>query len=184
MNGIKGNYSDKLESLRLKTRFIQPEDAIHWCDFVSSKEATEFFPDFYASDNPLLKAEQFLAKQFVRYKEKTFGLQALIEKQTGEFIGLCGLLLQLVDGKQELEVGYQILPSHWGKGYATEAARLFMEYAADNKLTDSIVSVIDVGNIASEKVAEKNGLTREKRIEYQGLDVWVYRKVLFNHGGH
>lgn len=179
MNGIEGDYSDKLESLRLKTRFIQPEDAIHWCAFVSDKTATEFFPDYYAPDDPLPAAERFLAKQFVRYKEKTFGLQALIEKQTGEFIGLCGLLLQTVDGKPELEVGYQILPRYWGKGYATEAARMFMDYTADNKLTYSIISVIDVGNIASEKVAEKNGLTREKRIIYQGLDVWVYRKELF-----
>jgi len=178
MNGIKCNYSDKLESLRLTTGFIQPEDAIHWCAFVSDQAATEFFPDFYAPDNPLPAAERFLAKQFVRYKEKTFGLQALIEKQTGEFIGLCGLLLQTVDGKPELEVGYQILPRYWGKGYATEAARMFMDYAAENKLNDSIISVIDVGNVASEKVAEKNGLTREKRIDYQGLDVWVYRKVL------
>jgi len=181
---MKNAYNDNLISNRLRTRFIQPEDAIHWCAFVSDQSATEFFPDFYAPDNPLPSAERFLAKQFVRYMEETFGLQALIEKQTGEFIGLCGLLLQLVDGKQELEVGYQILPSHWGQGYATEAARLFMDYAADNKLTDSIISVIDVGNIASQKVAVKNGLTREKRIEYQGLDVWVYRKVLFNHGAH
>ena len=172
-------YNDNLQSERLVTRFLVREDALAWCEFVSDKTATQFFPDFYAPDNPLPAAERFLAKQFVRYNERTFGLQALIEKQTGDFIGLCGLLLQTVDGKHELEVGYQILPRCWGKGYATEAARMFMDYAAENKLNYSIISVIDVGNIASEKVAEKNGLTREKRINYQGLDVWVYRKELF-----
>lgn len=172
---IKHHYTDGLESQRLTTRFLVPEDAELWCAFVSSKEATEFFTDYYAPENPLPAAERFLSRQFNRYKEKTFGLQALVEKSSGEVVGICGLLLQQVDGKPELEVGYQILPKYWGLGYAPEAAKLFIDFAIKHQLADSIISVIDVGNVKSERVAEKNGLKRDKLTVYSGLDVWVYR---------
>lgn len=172
---IKHHYTDGLESQRLTTRFLRPEDVELWCPFVSSKEATEFFPDYYAPENPLPAAERFLSRQFNRYKEKTFGLQALVEKSSGDVVGICGLLLQQVDGKPELEVGYQILPKYWGLGYAPEAAKLFLDFAVEHQLADSIISVIDVGNVKSERVAEKNGLKRDKLTVYSGLDVWVYR---------
>lgn len=172
---MKKHYSDQLETPRLITRFITREDALLWCEFTSHKEATEFFPDFYAPNNPLPKAEQFLEKQFIRYKEQQYGLQALITKENGKFIGLCGLLEQTVDNQKELEIGYHILPSYWNMGYATEATKAFMNYAKDNALRDSLISIIDVKNIKSQRVAEKNGFIKEKRTNYQGYDVWIYR---------
>lgn len=171
-------YKAKLESERIVTRFLVPADAMHWCDFVRSKDATEFFPEYYAPENPLPAAEKFLSSQFTRYEEKTYGLKALIEKETGNFIGLCGLLGKEVDGNYEIEIGYQLLPQYWGKGYAAEAARLFMDFAIEHQLIDSLISIIDVGNVKSERVAEKNGFKRDKKTLYQGLDVWVYRREL------
>jgi RimJ/RimL family protein N-acetyltransferase len=90
-------------------------------------------------------------------------------------VGQCGILAQVVDDIPELEVGYHILPQYWGKGYAPEAAKFFINYAFENNLADSIISVIDVGNIKSQRVAEKNGLYREKQTVQMGDDVFVYR---------
>lgn len=39
-------------------------------------------------------------------------MNALIHKETGIFIGQCGLLKQMVDGIDELEIGYSLLPEH------------------------------------------------------------------------
>ena len=172
---MKNHYSDQLKSQRLTTRFITKSDAQTWCDFVSHKEATEFFPDFYAPNDPLPMAEKFLEKQFIRYKEKRYGLQALITKENGKFIGLCGLLDQTIDNQQELEIGYHILPQYWNMGYATEAAKTFMNFAKENALGHSLISIIDVENSKSQRVAEKNGFTKENRTNYQGYDVWIYR---------
>ena len=96
--------------------------------------------------------------------------------KTKNFIGICGLLTQEIDEKKEIEVGYHILKKFWGQGYATEAAKLFIDYAFKNELANSIVSVIDVENFKSQKVAKKNGLTIEKKTKWlDNEDVYIYR---------
>ncbi len=114
--------------------------------------------------------------QLARYAENRFGLQALVNKSTNEFIGLCGLLAQEVDGINEIEVGYHILKKQWEQAYATEAAKLFIDYAFEHHLTLSVVSVIDVDNFKSQRVAEKNGLKIDKQTKWIGdEDVFIYR---------
>jgi [ribosomal protein S5]-alanine N-acetyltransferase len=172
---MKHYYIDGLSSERLSTRFLKPSDAEAWQEFVSSKLTTEFFQDYYSENNQLEMATKFLAKQFDRYENGTLGHQAICLKSTGEFIGLAGILIQNIDGVQEFEVGYHFLPSHWGKGYATEAAKIFIGFAKENALHNSLISIIDCGNIASIKVADKNGLIRERAINYHGHDCLIYR---------
>lgn len=126
----------------------------------------------------LEKTEFWFDKQFLRYKENRFGLMALIDKNTGEFIGQCGLLTQEVDGDSVLEIGYHLLLPHWGKGYATEAAMYFKNWAFANLDNTELVSIIDVGNAASEKVAMRNGMTKWKStVDYFNLTVNVYRVI-------
>ncbi len=171
---MKEIYRDQLESERLITRKLIESDKTIWADFFSDPEAVEFIPESgLTSDGD--KAKHWIAKQINRYKENEFGLQVLIDKQTGSFIGQCGLLLQEVDGIKEIEVGYHMLKKYWGQGYAPEAARLFIGYAFENKLTDAVISIIDINNIKSQRVAEKNGLTREKQTRWKGMDVYIYR---------
>jgi RimJ/RimL family protein N-acetyltransferase len=104
---------------------------------------------------------------------------ALIHRKTGELVGQCGLLKQTLDGRTELEIGYHIIPRFRGRGFATEAARAFKQYAFDNNLSDSIVSIIHVDNVRSQRVAEKNGMQRESKTEefgvMPGVPHYVYR---------
>ncbi|WP_247237207.1 GNAT family N-acetyltransferase [Telluribacter sp. SYSU D00476] len=167
-------YQDQLESERLYTRFLVPEDAMAWAEFFEDTEAVAYLPDF-CLDTAEEKAQYWINRQLGRYRENRYGLQALVHKQTGELIGQCGLLLQEVDGQTELEVGYHILPRYWGQGYAPEAARLFIDYAFEQGLAPSIISIIDIRNIKSQRVAEKNGLIREKQTRWADRDVYVYR---------
>lgn len=167
-------YEDHLETKRLYTRFLTPEDTLLWSEFFNDKEATVFLPTFNLNSNTD-KADQWIKRQLTRYRENNFGLQALILKETKEFVGQCGLIRQEVEGKMEIEVGYHIFKKHWGKGYAPEAARLFINYAFQNKLTSSVISIIDIGNVKSQRVAEKNGLIREKQVRWFNADVYIYR---------
>lgn len=168
-------YCDQLESSRLRTRFLTPGDIQPWSGFFEDAEAVEFLPDFGMSTH-LEKARHMIEKQRERYAQKRFGLQALLEKKTNAFVGVCGLLTQEVEGKTEIEVGYHMLKKYWGQGFAPEAAKLFINYAFENNLTKSVISIIDIHNTNSQRVAEKNGLTREKQIRYTaGEEVYVYR---------
>lgn len=135
----------------------------------------QFFP------NPdSLNAEQraivWIERQINRYKEQKYGLQALMLNDTNEFVGQCGLLLQEVDGVLEVEVGYHILKEYRNRGYASEAAMLFADYALYNRMTASVVSVIHRKNFRSQRVAEKNGLKNEKTTFWNGKEVFIYRR--------
>lgn len=167
-------YEDNLESDRLRTRFLTELDIPVWAEFFRDKEAFEYFPWFDA-ETPEAKSIQWIERQFNRYKAKTFGLQALIEKESGILVGQSGLLMQEVDGITETEVSYHVLKKFWGKGFAPEASGLFINFAFESNIADSVISIIDTKNIRSQRVAEKNGLKRENETTWSGIHVFIYR---------
>src|SRR5690606_32134123 len=114
-------------------------------------------------------------KQFLRYKNGLGGMNALIEKETGRLIGHCGLLAQSVDNIAELEIGYSLLPDFWNKGYATEAAKKCRDYAFENNFSASLISIISLSNIPSQKVAFKNGMKIDKQTTYNNNEVYIFR---------
>ena len=162
-------YPDNLVSERLKSRFWTIDDLPAWSEFYTYREAVELYPPQF------LDPRRQLERQMERYAQHTFGLQAIIHKGTNEFLGQCGLLLQEVDGLRELEVGYHFIRRYWGNGYAPEAAKMFIDYAFANDLAPSVISIIDVRNTNSQRVAEKNGLKKEKETVWNGIHAHVYR---------
>jgi RimJ/RimL family protein N-acetyltransferase len=80
-----------------------------------------------------------------------------------------------VDEVEELEVGYSIIPKYWGIGFAPEAAKKCIDHAFANHLSDSIISIIQVDNKESIRVAEKNGLTVDKETVYHDNRVKIFR---------
>lgn len=167
-------YHDNLESKRLLTRKLTLEDVQIWEEFFGDDEASDFL-NIPGLDSDYDRSFYWITKQLNRYTKHQFGLQALIDKKTKQFVGQCGLLKQEIDGKSEIEVGYHILKKYRGHGYAPEAAKLFIDYAFDNKLSDSVISIIGMKNIKSQKVADKNGLTREKQSQWAEDEVFIYR---------
>ena len=150
-------YSDGLETPRLSTRFLTEEDIHTWCEYFRDPENCRFLQ---LPDTPLIEDKASIMVNYAlnRYKNNTLGLQALITKDTNEFIGMCGLLVQVVNGINEIEVGYHLLKRFWGRGYATEAASMFRDYGFRNSETDAIISIIHPLNEPSKKVARRNGM--------------------------
>lgn len=103
------------------------------------------------------------------------GMNALTLKTTGHLIGLCGLLVQTVDDDKELEIDYSILPEFWRKGYTTEAALKCREYAFKNEWANSLISIIQVDNIPSQKVALYLAMAVDKSTVYRDNEVYIYR---------
>jgi RimJ/RimL family protein N-acetyltransferase len=168
-------YYSGLPSQRLVYRPLTEDDIPVWAEFFTSPEATRFLPDF-GYTLPIDRSRHMIEKQLERYNENRYGMHALIEKNTHHFIGLCGLLLQEPDGIQELEVGYHLLPKHWHKGYATEAAKNFRDFAFNNELRDSVVSMIHVDNFPSQNVALRNGMNQERITNsFFNIPHYIYR---------
>jgi len=92
-------------------------------------------------------------------RERGFTMWTVALRDSGEVIGDCGLCPLALKGP-EIEVGYHFAPAHWGKGYATEAARACVDYAFETLHLDRLVAVTHPDNTPSARVLEKCGFTR------------------------
>ena len=99
-----------------------------------------------------------------------YGFLAVVERSSGRLCGICGLLAQDLDHGSEVEVGYHLLTEFRGRGIATEAARGVMDHAFRVLGEDRIVSLIRPDNLASGRVAWKNGLRHERDVMFRDIE--------------
>ena len=117
------------------------------------------------------------ALAWIRWNERGYARDGLglwiLEDKEGEFVGDCGLTWQTVDGVEELEVGYHVLPCRQGEGLASEAAAACLAFA-HGLGRRRVIAIIRPDNLASRRVAEKIGLTLDRETVKDGLPVVVY----------
>lgn len=103
------------------------------------------------------------------YAVHGFGPYAVVEQSSGNMIGYCGLYyFSNVNGRPEVEIGYRLQRSAWGQGYAVEAARAARDFAFDTLDIERLIAIIDPGNLASIRVAEKIGMHYESEVMFEG----------------
>jgi len=102
------------------------------------------------------------------------GLWAMELKVDRRFIGDCGLTYQDVEGRRELEIGYHLLESERGKGYATEAARHCLDFGFSRTPRDSICSIVRPSNHASCAVAMRIHAARREFIRQGQVALLFY----------
>jgi RimJ/RimL family protein N-acetyltransferase len=84
-------------------------------------------------------------------------------------IGYCGL--SRFPGRcaaGDTEIGFRLARPFWGRGFATEAARAVRDHAFDTLALPRLIAIIDPGNLASIRVAEKIGMRYEKDVSFEG----------------
>jgi [ribosomal protein S5]-alanine N-acetyltransferase len=165
---------DGEETKRLKFRLLYQTDFDDWLEFFTNYNSSGLI-GMQDIDSPYDQCQEWFKRVMDRYKNNLGGLNVLIDKTTNEFIGQCGLLIQEVDGLTELEIGYSIIPRFWNKGYATEAAIKCRDYAFENDFADTLISIIHIDNVKSEKVALKNGMIKTKQTEFKKMPVHIFR---------
>lgn len=159
---------DGQETERLKFRLLERTDFENWRPLFEVKQAAEFLA-LDPTKSPVELCQSWFQKIFHRYENDLGGMNVLVDKITGRMIGQCGLLIQDVEGEQRMEIGYSILPEFWGNGFASEASQKCKDHAFENDFSGSLISMVHVDNIASEKVARKNGMQLEKTLtDYKG----------------
>ena len=109
------------------------------------------------------------------YEANGFGLLAVEERTTGEFLGDCGPTVQPVDGELHVELGWHVRRDRWGQGIATEAGAASRDWAFGPLRIDHVISLIRPENRQSWRVAEKLGMTVWKETQHAGLRHIVYR---------
>jgi [ribosomal protein S5]-alanine N-acetyltransferase len=130
---------------------------------------------YFPSTKDRTETVEWIRAMLNRYEDDGMGFYACILKDTEEFIGYCGLVLQKdVDGSDEMEVGYGLIRRYWHHGYATEAAKACMEHAFAHLGAKSVISLIRPENIPSINVARRNQLTFVKTVFRFGYPHGVY----------
>jgi len=118
--------------------------------------------------------EEVLSSQ-ARFTESGCGLWTLTERAGGSIIGFVGF--RPFFDPPELQLLYGLLPSHWGRGFATEACEAAIDYAFAVLGLEDVRAATDVPNTASIAVLERLGM-RERRRTADGAHGTVFFQVL------
>jgi len=149
-----------LETQRLILRHLTIDDLDELFSLYQDPEIRRYFPAGVLNYEDTKEELEWHMNGHPRHPE--LGLWATIHKETGRFIGRCGLLPWEIDGKLEIEIAYLLDKKFWHQGLATEAANGIMKYAFEKLHLSRLICLIDPDNIASQRVAEGIGMTLER----------------------
>ena len=149
-----------IETDRLLLRHLVPSDFDALYALYSDPLVRRYFPEGTLTPEETREELEWFLNGHPRHPE--LGLWATVHKQTGQFIGRCGLLPWTIDDQFEVEIAYMLAKEYWGQGLATEAARGIAKYAHEQLGITRLICLIDHDNIASIRVAEKTGMAFEK----------------------
>jgi len=189
-----------LETPRLLLREFTPQDADALALVLSDPETMRYYPAPYDRAG----VEQWIERNRQRYQRDGVGLWAMELKPAPpqsnsedaeipdltasgsaastragapaphELIGDCGIIVQQVEGESLYEIGYHLRRDFWGQGLATEAAMACRDWGLKNLKTSRLISLIRPENLPSRRVAERNGMTVWKEVNWRGLAHCVY----------
>lgn len=161
---------------RLVLRKFEESDLHSFSLLVADPEVMRF--SLKGPLSPEEAKEYFERRVLSHYQTHGFGLLAVFLKETQDFIGFVGLIVQNIDETEEVELAYRLLPKYWGQGFATEAAIAVCEYAFQTLKVKRLISLIDPKNHQSLQVANRVGMHFWKHSVFHGFPVQVYRLPL------
>lgn len=112
------------------------------------------------------------------YRYFGYGMWLVFSKETGALIGRAGLEHREYHEEIELELGYIIGTRYQGQGLATEICEAILNYAKENTGFERINTLIEDGNVPSEKLTKKLGFVHAEDFELDGKIMHRYIKML------
>lgn len=103
------------------------------------------------------------------YRKNRFGLYLVESKETGESMGMCGLIRR--NTLNDVDIGYAFLPRYWSRGYAIESALAIRQQARDVIGLKRLVAVVDPQNLGSIRLLEKLGMKFERMVRLAEDDI-------------
>ena len=157
-----------LETERLLIRQLSVEDAPFICQLLNEPSFIQNIGDRGVRTSA--DAEKYIENGPVAsYVRNGFGLCLVTLKESGESIGMCGLIKR--EALEDVDIGYAFLPKFWSKGYAFEAVQAFKQYAGEVIGLTRLVAIVDPNNQGSIRVLEKLGMAFEKLVRLSPEDI-------------
>jgi RimJ/RimL family protein N-acetyltransferase len=162
--------ADSLQTDRLTLRLFRESDLDDYAAMCADPEVMRYLGEGKTFSRA--EAWRSMAAVMGHWHFRGYGLWAVEERVSGELVGRVGCWFP--EGWPDFEVGWMLRRQSWGQGYATEAARVCLEYAFRRLQRDRVISLIQPGNAASIRVAERLGERQEGTAEVMGRDCLVY----------
>lgn len=152
-----------LETERLILRPLTPADLDDLAALYADPEVRRYFPEGTLDREETREELTWILREY--YDNYGYGLWATILKQTGAFIGRCGLIPWDTADGLAVELAYLLGRPYWGQGLATEVARGIVDHAFNRLGLARLVCYMLPANQASARVAKKTGMKLERRMD-------------------
>jgi RimJ/RimL family protein N-acetyltransferase len=146
--------------------------------FYGDEETMRFIPGG-VKDREQTRAS--LQRMFDRDQEDGFGIWPVVHKTDARVIGVCGVF-HIPDHGTDVEIAWLFNKAYYGRGYATEAARVVMQFAFDELRLPILYALIHQDNAASIRVAERLGMDYSRLIHAYGRELKCYERQAPNVG--
>jgi ribosomal-protein-alanine N-acetyltransferase len=159
-----------IETERLRLTAFAERHFEAYASMLADPTSTRFVGDGEPLDR--MNAWRSMAMLLGHWALRSYGMWAIEQKETGQFIGRVGL--HQPEGWPDLELGWMLMANHRGHGYATEGGRAALDFAFRTMNSPRVVSLIRSDNTAFERVARRLGARQATTIDFLGSATLVY----------
>ncbi len=154
----------RIESERLVLRAWRPEDRASFAEMNRDPAVVEFLPAPLSRQD----SDALMDRIIAHFERHGFGLWALEVPGEATCIGFTGLSVPGFEAPFTpcVEIGWRLTVSHWGQGYATEAARAALRFGFEARGLEEVVSFTVPANIRSIAVMERIGMVRDPAADF------------------
>lgn len=165
-----------IETDRLTFRPFELSDAQAVLAFSSCPQTTKYTGD--AGRVKSLDDAKFIIETiwFTDMKQHGYARLAVVEKQSQQVIGFCGV--KYLEDENINDLGYRLLPAYWGKGYASEAVEATLQYAKQQLKLNTLYADINEDNQPSIKLINKFGFSETERYLEDGQHYLRFKRQL------
>lgn len=119
---------------------------------------------------------ELVGRWCAHFDEYGFGPYVWHDRETGEFVGWCGLQWTTIAGERAIELLYSTRADRWREGRTVESAAEVLRLADGELAIDELVCFTLTTNIGSQRVMQRNGFVYEGEVEYKHLPHVLYRR--------
>jgi RimJ/RimL family protein N-acetyltransferase len=156
-----------VETLETERLLLEPWDERHrasWRSICRDEDVMRFIGT--GELWPMERADEVFDGMLGHWQEHGFGWRSVLDKPAGHWLGFVGLNVVgpgvVGVGPEEVEIGWWLVPSSWGHGYASEGAAVARDEGFERIGLDQVVARLLPANGASARVAHKIGLTFDR----------------------
>ena len=166
-----------IETRRLTGESVRESHLYLWRQIGSNRQVMATLGGVWTSE----KASQKIQWNCEQWKLHGHGQWTFFDRTNKEFAGRGGIRKVVVNDREEVELGYALMPQFWGRGLAVEIGEKALSIAFDRFNYPSVVCYTLTGNKRSQRVMEKLGFTFEGNVSLADKPHIFYRYLNPNH---